>query len=45
MNNAAAWERFERWFRADGHWIYRSREHAIDTWKRIGINGLPDFPK
>lgn len=30
---------------AAGHWIYRSREHAIETWRTRGIDGLPPYPR
>jgi hypothetical protein len=39
-----AWEIFESWYRQHGHWIYRSREHAIETWRTRGIQNLPPYP-
>jgi hypothetical protein len=40
-----AMQRFEKWFQRQGHWIYVSREQAVETWKMRGIEGLPNFPK
>lgn len=39
------WEIFESWYRQHGHWVYRSREHAIETWRTRGIDGLPPYPR
>lgn len=39
-----AFERFEQWYRRDGHWIYPTREAAMGTWKKRGIDGLPPYP-
>lgn len=44
MNSTARFERFEKWFKADGHWIYQSRAEAFDQWATNGIEGLPDAP-
>lgn len=36
--------RFLTWFRNDGHWIYRDRREALQTWLNLGIEGLPSCP-
>lgn len=38
-----AWTTFDKWFAREGHWLYLSRERAIETWRRIGIDGLPNY--
>lgn len=39
-----AWEIFDRWWQRDGHWVYSSREEAVDMWKKRGIHSLPPYP-
>lgn len=34
---------FDRWFDRFGHWMYETREQALDQWKRFGIHGLPRY--
>lgn len=36
-------ERFARWFRTEGHWIYGTQDEALSMWLRRGIEGLPDL--
>jgi hypothetical protein len=35
-------ERFQEWYRTEGHWFYESKEEAHKTWIERGIEGLPD---
>ncbi len=43
MTAAEALERFERWFKRAGHWIYVDREQAMRVWRERGIEGLPPW--
>ncbi len=36
-------ERFDRWYRQDGHWIYPSRDAAMNQWLGKGIETMPDL--
>lgn len=44
MRVTAAFARFDSWFKRDGHWIYESREKALEVWETRGIEGLPSYP-
>lgn len=36
-------ERFARWFSNYGHWMYETKEQALQAWKTKGIEGLPRY--
>lgn len=38
-------EWFKRWYSEAGHWVYDSREKALETWLTRGIEGLPKAPE
>lgn len=46
----SAWTRQERaaaafvyWYSTAGHWLHETRAAAVETWRRWGIIGRPDY--
>lgn len=42
LADAEVLARFDAWFKREGHWVFSTRERALDHWLRRGMNELPE---